>query len=49
MTVEVCMTLQVPNNFDEAQVCKDIQNAIMNKTCFDVNEFLSYEQLDECG
>lgn len=47
MTVEICMTLQVPSDYEEAQVCKDIENAIMNKTPFDVNEFLSYEQLDE--
>ena len=47
MTVEICMTLKIPKNLDEAQVCGDIENAIMNRTNFDVCEFLTYEELEE--
>ena len=49
MTVQICMTLVVPNNFDEAQVCEDIENGVANRTCFDVCEFLTYEELEGDG
>jgi hypothetical protein len=38
MFVEIKMTLSVPDNFDICQIQEDVENAIMYKTCFDVEE-----------
>ena len=48
---EICvsLTLLVPENFDEGQICEDIENAISSSfaTCFDVKAIYDYEELDQ--